>query len=103
MTRDRDSSLAVISTGLGRSSGPDPDTGNGGDFSEALGSTFYPINLTHRSTNGNEVECSDSSYHSQGVNTALADGSVQFVRESIEITIWRAYGSINGREVTEGL
>lgn len=82
---------------------PDADTGNGGDFSEALGSTFYPINLTHRSTNGNEVECSYSSYHSQGVNTALADGSVQFVRESIDLTIWRAYGSINGREVTEGL
>jgi prepilin-type N-terminal cleavage/methylation domain-containing protein len=33
------------------------------------------------------------SYHEQGVNAALADGSVRFVRDSITATTWRAMGS----------
>jgi prepilin-type N-terminal cleavage/methylation domain-containing protein/prepilin-type processing-associated H-X9-DG protein len=39
-----------------------------------------------------------SSYHSGGVNTALCDGSVRFVRETISATAWEAVGSRKGGE-----
>ena len=37
--------------------------------------------------------------HSQGVNAALADGSVRFVRNSITLTTWQAMGTSRGGEV----
>jgi len=40
-----------------------------------------------------------SSYHTGGVNVCLADGSVRFVRDSINFDIWRAVGSAAGGEV----
>jgi prepilin-type N-terminal cleavage/methylation domain-containing protein/prepilin-type processing-associated H-X9-DG protein len=40
-----------------------------------------------------------SSYHSGGVNVGLADGSVRFVRDSIDFNVWRAVGSRAGGEV----
>jgi prepilin-type processing-associated H-X9-DG protein len=39
------------------------------------------------------------SRHSQGVNAALCDGSVRFVRNSISLITWRAMGSAQGGEV----
>ena len=39
------------------------------------------------------------SQHPGGVNALLADGSVPFVSDSIDVTIWRAMGTINGGEV----
>ena len=39
-----------------------------------------------------------SSYHTGGVNVCLADGSVRFVRDSINFDIWRAVGSRAGGE-----
>jgi prepilin-type N-terminal cleavage/methylation domain-containing protein/prepilin-type processing-associated H-X9-DG protein len=40
-----------------------------------------------------------SSYHTQGVNVSLADGSVRFIHNSVDLQGWRALGSINGGEV----
>jgi prepilin-type processing-associated H-X9-DG protein len=41
------------------------------------------------------------SYHTGGVNISLADGSVRFVRDSIDIVNWRALGTrANGEVVT---
>lgn len=40
-----------------------------------------------------------SSRHRGGVNLAIADGSVRFIRNDIDLMIWRALGSRNGREV----
>ena len=40
-----------------------------------------------------------SSYHPGGANVCLADGSVRFVRDSINFDIWRAVGSRAGGEV----
>lgn len=39
------------------------------------------------------------SRHTGGVQTLLADGSVQFVSSSIDLTTWRALGTIAGGEV----
>ncbi|MGD0899626.1 MAG: DUF1559 domain-containing protein, partial [Thermoguttaceae bacterium] len=41
-----------------------------------------------------------SSCHVGGVNLALADGSVRFVRNDVDLLLWRALGSIAGGEVT---
>ena len=38
------------------------------------------------------------SYHPGGVNVAMADGSVRFIKESIELQIWKALGTRSGGE-----
>ncbi len=39
------------------------------------------------------------SYHPGGVNTAFCDGSVKFIKESVNIATWRALGTRAGGEV----
>jgi prepilin-type processing-associated H-X9-DG protein len=39
------------------------------------------------------------SFHPGGVNVALADGSVRFVGNGIDLSLWRNLASINGGEV----
>jgi prepilin-type N-terminal cleavage/methylation domain-containing protein len=38
------------------------------------------------------------SYHANGVHSALADGSVRFIRQTISGQVWRALGSVAGGE-----
>jgi prepilin-type N-terminal cleavage/methylation domain-containing protein/prepilin-type processing-associated H-X9-DG protein len=45
------------------------------------------------------LSVSARSRHPGGVNAMLADGSVRFVKNSINLVPWRALGSRNGREV----
>jgi prepilin-type processing-associated H-X9-DG protein len=40
------------------------------------------------------------SWHSGGVNAGLADGSIRFIANQINLEIWRAAGSTNGGETT---
>ena len=42
------------------------------------------------------------SYHPGGVNTLLADGSVKYVKSSVDGNTWRALGTIAGGEVIGG-
>jgi prepilin-type N-terminal cleavage/methylation domain-containing protein/prepilin-type processing-associated H-X9-DG protein len=42
------------------------------------------------------------SYHPGGVNCLLADGSVRFVKDSVNGVAWRALGTIAGGEVISG-
>jgi prepilin-type processing-associated H-X9-DG protein len=42
-----------------------------------------------------------SSRHTQGVNLLLADGSVRFISNHIEIGIWQALATRKGSEVVE--
>jgi len=42
------------------------------------------------------------SYHPGGVQSALGDGSVRFVAETIDGGVWRALGTVAGREVIAG-
>jgi prepilin-type processing-associated H-X9-DG protein len=39
-----------------------------------------------------------SSYHTGGVNVCMADGSVRFVRDTINFAVWQALGSRAGGE-----
>ncbi|MCI0460585.1 MAG: DUF1559 domain-containing protein [Gemmataceae bacterium] len=41
------------------------------------------------------------SYHTGGLNTVRADGSVAFVSDSISMTAWRAFGTRGGGEVLD--
>jgi prepilin-type processing-associated H-X9-DG protein len=43
-----------------------------------------------------------SSYHPGGVNAVMGDGAVRFVRENLDLALWRALGTVGGREVTSG-
>jgi hypothetical protein len=43
-----------------------------------------------------------SSRHKGGVNVTCADGSSQFVADSIDLRIWQAWGSRNGSEIISG-
>jgi hypothetical protein len=38
------------------------------------------------------------SYHPGGVVAGLGDGSVRFVSETLELDVWRAYGTVSGGE-----
>ena len=71
---------------------PNADSGDGMDFSEALGSTFYPINL--RTGREQYRECAFSSCHAGGAQGSCADGSTHFFQDAIDINVWRAYGSM---------
>jgi len=50
-------------------------------------------------TNGELLEkgaFTASSFHGQGINTAMADGGIRFAPDSIDLTVWRAIGSRAG-------
>ena len=42
------------------------------------------------------------SYHPGGVNALFADGSVHFIKSSIDGNAWRALGTIAGGEIISG-
>jgi prepilin-type N-terminal cleavage/methylation domain-containing protein/prepilin-type processing-associated H-X9-DG protein len=42
------------------------------------------------------------SYHSGGVNVAFCDGSVRFIKDSINLVTWRALSTKDGNEVVSG-
>jgi prepilin-type N-terminal cleavage/methylation domain-containing protein/prepilin-type processing-associated H-X9-DG protein len=51
-----------------------------------------------RSVGLNKGHIAARSYHSGGVNIVRADGSVSFVRESIQLNVWQAVGTRMGGE-----
>ncbi|VTS05561.1 DUF1559 domain-containing protein [Tuwongella immobilis] len=46
-----------------------------------------------------EMYAAARSYHTGGVNTAMADGSVRFFSDNIALLTWQAFGSRGGGEV----
>jgi prepilin-type processing-associated H-X9-DG protein len=46
-----------------------------------------------------EGACSARSEHPGAVNVAFGDGSVRFVGQEIDLKVWRALGTMNGREI----
>jgi prepilin-type N-terminal cleavage/methylation domain-containing protein len=74
------------------------DSGNGGDFSEVLGSTYYRINT--KAKNNSERECAFGGIHTGGTHILFGDGKVKFMSESIDlVNVWRPLGSRAGGEV----
>jgi prepilin-type processing-associated H-X9-DG protein len=43
-----------------------------------------------------------TSHHPGGVNVLLLDGSVRFIKETIDRATWRALGTRSGQEITSG-
>ena len=57
-------------------------------------STGFPGNMSNMA-----MVIPPSSGHSGGVNVVLGDGSVRFMRDSVDLAAWRAMGTIRGGEV----
>jgi prepilin-type N-terminal cleavage/methylation domain-containing protein/prepilin-type processing-associated H-X9-DG protein len=71
----------------------------GTEYSEGLGSTGPKINSRlDPSLPGVIMEMSFGSYHPSGANFALADGSVRFLSEDMDIVIYQRLGSRSGKE-----
>lgn len=81
----------------------DPCSCNGGtggtEFSEFCGSTGVPYNVRKiAAASGYVKELSFSSFHPNGAQFCLADGSVRFVPFTINAATYKALGSRNGGE-----
>ena len=73
-----------------------------GEFSEFCGSTGAPMNIRFSDAfDTHHREVAFGSYHSGGATFALGDGSVQFISESIEMSVYKALGSRAGGEVAQ--
>jgi prepilin-type N-terminal cleavage/methylation domain-containing protein/prepilin-type processing-associated H-X9-DG protein len=74
-----------------------------GHYGNTLYNHFYPPNLAGKwdcgNASGNKGLTAARSYHAGGVNVLLCDGSVRFVRNSIDVGTWRALGTRDGGEV----
>jgi prepilin-type N-terminal cleavage/methylation domain-containing protein/prepilin-type processing-associated H-X9-DG protein len=71
---------------------------SGTDQSPFCNDTTYPWNPPCKN-NTAYYQKTARSRHSGGVNVLFADGSIHFVRDGIDLTTWRALGTINGGEV----
>jgi prepilin-type N-terminal cleavage/methylation domain-containing protein len=75
-------------------------TGAGGEVSEFLGSTAVPINnILDAASCGHAKEVSFGSYHTGGAFFAIADGSVHYLSDNIDLALYKALGSRAGGEV----
>jgi prepilin-type N-terminal cleavage/methylation domain-containing protein/prepilin-type processing-associated H-X9-DG protein len=63
---------------------------------------FTPNSPLPDLTAGSGRLCAARSYHPQGVNVCLCDGSVQFYNDTIDRAVWRAMWTRAGREVIPG-
>jgi prepilin-type N-terminal cleavage/methylation domain-containing protein/prepilin-type processing-associated H-X9-DG protein len=74
-----------------------------GHYGNTLYNHFYPPNVPGKWDCGNASHnkglAAARSFHAGGVNVLWADGSVRFVRDSIQLGIWRAFATRDGGEV----
>jgi prepilin-type N-terminal cleavage/methylation domain-containing protein/prepilin-type processing-associated H-X9-DG protein len=70
---------------------------NGG--SGATKNVTYPINSTFYNGSNNFNDISFGSNHTGGCNFVMGDGSVHFISENIDLSLYKALASIKTREV----
>jgi len=72
-----------------------------------LGGTTYDIDFTSRQEGTSDTQITfaaitSRSHHTGSVNVLLADGSARATSENIDRNIWRALGTRNGDDMTNG-
>ncbi len=91
---------------------------NGIILHTGISHTFSPNTIIPRNVGGRVVDCdftssrlgltitsptytvfTSRSYHTGGVNSTLMDGSVRFVASTVDLQVWRAFGTRSGGEV----
>jgi hypothetical protein len=82
-----------------------PNFKTGGSHTGGDNGSFADIDLVGRRLNdspttaqGTYAAVTARSFHTGGVHTLLGDGSVVFIGENIDGTLWRALGTIAGGE-----
>jgi prepilin-type N-terminal cleavage/methylation domain-containing protein/prepilin-type processing-associated H-X9-DG protein len=77
--------------------------GNGAAYTHTMLPNDKPCHTVNGDTDwlGNNM-MSASSMHANGVNVAMADGSVRYVSENIGFNVWTAIGTRNGDEQVGG-
>ncbi len=78
---------------------PEFDDAQGRDFSEALISTKYGLNLFQAPQWKQEL--APGSYHVGGVHAALCDGSVKFLTDQIDLQVLEVFGSRGNVEISD--
>jgi hypothetical protein len=76
-----------------------PDIG----FSNSNTHIKHPIRLFNMAVgddDGDYTRMSARSWHVSGVNAGLADGSVRFIPNQIDLEVWQSAGSTNGSEIS---
>src|SRR5262249_24439739 len=56
----------------------------------------FPVNMANMA-----MQVPPSSNHSGGVNAAMGDGSVRFIKNTITLAVWRALGTTRGGEAIQ--
>ena len=76
-----------------------------GSFIMASYNNFYTPNSSYpdcTDTGRNAAVTAARSLHPGGVNTLFCDGHVQFTKNSVSLTTWRALSTRAGNEVVSG-
>jgi prepilin-type N-terminal cleavage/methylation domain-containing protein/prepilin-type processing-associated H-X9-DG protein len=76
----------------------DHNTGTGGGYTHIMTPNRSACNF-NGTTSKYKTAIGASSYHAGGVNVGFLDGSVKFVKDSVNPTTWRAISTFNGGEV----
>lgn len=63
---------------------------------------FNSVQEGKKSDQATYAAITSRSYHPGGVNVGLLDGSTHAVNNEIQLSVWRAIGTINGGEVVNG-
>jgi prepilin-type N-terminal cleavage/methylation domain-containing protein/prepilin-type processing-associated H-X9-DG protein len=95
--------LTVWSVGAAFEGGLPPNSGLPGDVYYQAGLCQYPYMInppcTYPQTSALFLQNGARSRHPGGVNVVFGDGSVKFVKNSINLATWRALSSTQGGEV----
>ncbi|MGL6196716.1 MAG: DUF1559 domain-containing protein [Thermoguttaceae bacterium] len=79
----------------------EPDILHGTFVTETIYNKKHPVkapNTDPSAPDANALRAAARSWHTGGVNSGRADGSIRFMSNSVNLDVWRALGSTNGGE-----